>query len=170
MKRHLKFRKMAMAISYFDPATDSTSETAIVGEQCDEFDSFADELVKLLRRHGVTFESSNLDYSMDVTIIPFDEQKTEEFFRILAWSYADELPIKTPNKGDGAVPWLDRAKKGFDKRCAMLIKKNDAARAAQARKEEGDENKKLIQEGLTIGGRRYKLIPSIRPSHKGMRK
>lgn len=120
-----------------------------------EMDAFIGEIKAVCAKHGVGFDLErgySDDSSTDFLIVPYEKANFDFFTEDL-----DDY--------NGGVPWLDDAKKEWDRRRSAHYEAQRAAeaanrtRAAAAKKAQQEAlEADAIRNGLILGGKKYKLV------------
>ena len=165
--RKVKFREAVLSASIpsrCGEASSAAEDAVCEGVVCEEFTAFAKALLRLLRHHGVAFASDDTNFANNATLVPFDEATAETFLEDLTWNYQASIPHKTPNKGEGVVPWLSAAKRELEGRSAAAVRKRmkEREKAAEMAAEAAAKERAqaLLEQGVTLSGKQYKLIPA----------
>ena len=125
-------------------AFDYPEEAAV---ECAELDTFLADIDEVLKKHGVGlkidgWESVGAGF---IRLVPYKDHESDIF--------TDQL-----SEYRGGVPWLDRAKAAFLQKKEEIYAKCDAEQEEKAKAKRQAVEDKMLRDGLTLGGKRYKLV------------
>lgn len=116
--------------------------------ECPELDAFIGDIVSVCKKHGVGIDVDRGSYDdrARIAIVPFDRADFDFI--------TDDL-----EEYRGGVPWLDKAKALYRERYDSHRAAEDAARTEQNRLAEEAKAKLILENGVIVAGKHYKLTP-----------